>query len=437
MVSCQLHFEPHWGVRTIHVMDCMFCSQCTISHLFRWFTYVASLSLLKTAHEDSQLLVSLLIVARMAPNTICSFPGGFLADCYNRKVLMVVIDLLSAVVALTYLAAVNRHYSWLLVCTILQETLSGLYEPSRSAILPLLLDGQEYLDKANITTNISWSLTAAIGSGLGGWVVAHYGAQACFFSDAVLYLLSAMFLHCGVHGNFNTSKLKENGQTKSSPSTFAMLIELLDYLHSPKGVYVLFKFCGSFLFGASDVLQVFFATDEEGHLDSERLGWLFVAVGIGCLVGPLSVPANRSYILTIICAYAVLGLGFGALGLSRSFWLDVLLNVPRSAGAALLWVESSILVQRETDATILGRVSAVDYSLALLGEGVSAVMAGYLQDSLGWNGYEVSMLLSSMGFAMSASWGLWYFQCYTKRTSQEAKLYISEDDVEMEPLNST
>jgi MFS family permease len=366
----------------------------------RWLTYVASVSLLETAQGGpGHLLISILVVARLVPYTLFSFAGGILADTRDRKQVMLVLDLLGSVVALGYLNA-RSSTAILYLCAILQSSISGLYEPSRSASLPLLV-GPEYLEKANEVACIAWSLSAAAGSSLGGFVMGHYGASACFLTDSILYLLSACILAVKVRGDFSVAGKEEKRQGR-------LVGEVIDFLwSSDSSPFLLIKGCGALLFGASDVINVTFS-QVEGVMDSQRLGWMFSAVGVGCLLGPLVMPEGRSYLTACIVSYFVLGLGYGLIGWSDEFWLKCLWTVLRSAGTAVLWVDSSILLQTTTPSTLLGRISAIDFALATLGEAASALIAGLLQD-LGMSANQVAFVLSGMGFSLAALWaGLLY-----------------------------
>jgi MFS family permease len=485
------------------------------------------MSLLRNGHGagGSATILSILVVVRMLPNTLFGMVGGLLADRYDRRHNMIVLDVLGGVVALAYLLYSDRIV-WILLCTGLQEVLHGLYEPNRSAILPDLLissssssssttvmegvgtnktssssgdnnNGDEYhhddeqlavvvspyLSKANTVTVAIWSTAAAVGSSLGGFVVQKYGPTTCFVIDGMFYFLSALILHCCVDNNKNVTKTASAGVRSATASqstkpprpsheghstsaatitiVWSMLRELMDYLRSSPlaTAMILFKSSGAILFGASDVLQVSFATvvvttttmsrdgidDEEEVLDSQRLGWLFAAVGVGCLIGPLVVPEPRQHIPTIIGGLTVLSTGFGLLAAcpqQRYFWLTCFFTALRASGTAVMWVDSTIIVQEATPSQMLGRVSAVDLALAVSMEAASAVLAGRLLDH-GWSAHRIAGLLSIVGLTIALSWYLWW-QTYEQprhllllRTSNNVKDddgVAGLDDMEMEPL---
>lgn len=374
----------------------------------------------KTQSQQGQLLVSYLVVARLVPTTIFAFAGGILADTRDRRCVMVVLDVLGAIVALGYLRA-HSSMTLLYICAIAQATLSGLYHPSKSAILPLLV-APEYLEKANEISSIVWSLSAAVGSSIGGFVVNNFGTAACFGTDSLMYLLSAGILAIKVQGDYCVGK--ENARVSGE----TLLEEVKTFLRNNTAApFLLVKLLGALTFGASDVINVSFS-QVSGSLDSQRLGWMFASVGAGCLLGPLMMPAGRSYVHTFIGAYIVLGLGYSLIGLSVAFWPKCVWTVLRAAGAAVLWVDSTILIQNATPSTVLGRISSIDFALATLGESTSAVIAGLLQDN-GLSANSVALVLGGMGFMFACAW-------IVAISFRRPSLSIKEDptSLELEPL---
>jgi len=288
-------------------------------------------------------------------------------------------------------------------------------------------------------------------------LTAKYGALVCFATDCVFYLVSAWILAVHVQGDFRVAPQQQHpqqpngddddssqchdstrlsdhmGRGRNHPVT--MLYQMFEYLTtSPAGPYVLIKGCGSLLFGASDVVYTTFAENNSGGLDSQKLGWMFTAVGAGCLLGPLLVPDNRSYLPTCILSYAVLGVGYGLIAFSDKYWLKCVWSVVRAAGVAVLWVDSTILIQTTTPSHLLGRVSAIDLAFALTGESISAVTAGLLED-LGWTADQVAYLLSGGAFALAVLWALWSKFWHKPRVSLLSKdSGRSESALELEPL---
>ena len=507
-----------------------------VTQLGEWLTYVASLSILElaatsavTSNEGASLeessatippgeslpflpedstkqqqqhhfLISILVVCRLIPNTLSSFFGGILADTHDRKLIMYRLDMCGGIVAIVYyIMAIRTLHTGsdedksvtlvsttsvilLLLCTIAQSTISGLYQPSRSSIVPMLVgeDQRDNIEKANEISAIIWSLSAAVGSSFGGFTVDHFGVAICFATDIIMYFISAIVLAAFVTGHYNVmntttesmyatvnisrnitstnnndnveSNMKnhaiESRNRKSAPKILlnhsdsgsknhsgirGLLQEVRFFITTHDSApYLLIKGCGALLFGASDVINVTFAQDPEtGVLDPQRLGYMFSAIGIGCLLGPIVMPPRRCYLSTCIGSYYIIALGYGCMAWSKSFWWKCFWTMVRASGTAVLWVDSSILLQTTTPATLLGRISSIDFATALLCEAASAMFAGFGQD-YGMSAQKISFVLSGVGLF----WGLiWTSATLYHRQYKQQPKKGNRSSVELEPLN--
>ena len=92
----------------------------------------------------SRTSISFLAILRLLPSALFASIGGVLADSYDRRQIMCVLDCTGAVVAWLYILSyyLGSIYA-LYVATLLQMTVAALYEPSRTAIVPsLVIEGR-------------------------------------------------------------------------------------------------------------------------------------------------------------------------------------------------------------------------------------------------------------------------------------------------------
>jgi predicted MFS family arabinose efflux permease len=176
----------------------------------------------------------------------------------------------------------------------------------------------------------------------------------------------------------------------------------------------LLKFSAALLYGGIDVLNVSFSERGSDEGRSMRLGILFAIPGIGCFVGPIA--ANRftnmrkpeSIQLACVCALVLTVFGLLMMGIFRQFWLIGLFTGIRAMGSAIIWINSSLLLQKFCEPEMFGRLSSIEYALAVLGEAASALGVGILQD-LGWDAEEVCLLLSVLGTFLASIWAFYHF----------------------------
>ena len=436
----------------------LFFLSYTASHLGEWLSYLASLAVLQEYSHDKRT-ISLLIILRLLPNVVLGPFGGVLADGRDRKTSMIALDLVAAVVGVLFVAAsVWQSIALLYTATLLQQCIAGLYEPCRSAIVPLLVQTPEELKRATTLTGLTWSVVAAIGASLGGLLVAQWGVTACFVVDGVTYLWSA-WLMARIPGSFTVVVEQEGDDNDvdgvqvpgagSPPATVTwhllaqqvhdMLVGGAVYVyHSFFGALVLVKASAAVVYGACDVLNVAFSEGGDPVATSTRLGILFGCVGVGCLVGPLVLDPftdmTRPASLQVACIFSMGLVALGALlmGLChRYFWMTCLFTAVRSSGASVLWINSSLLLQTFAAPDTLGRVTSIDYALALLAEAMSAYAAGAILDKTSLRPDELSVRLGFVGCVVTLCWVGYHL------TGRGAASYTPEDSSQTENVSST
>jgi MFS family permease len=164
-----------------------------ISMLGEWFNTIA-LFFLILEYTGSEFLLGLLFTVRMAGFAILQPFIGLMADRYNRKMLMVVSNLLQAGFALCFLLVNDSSdIAWMIGLSGLMMVLHGVYMTAERASLPNVVS-EEDLATANALDAASWSTALCIGAMLGGIVVSIWGTNAAFIVDSLTFLLGTLFL---------------------------------------------------------------------------------------------------------------------------------------------------------------------------------------------------------------------------------------------------
>jgi MFS family permease len=180
------------------------------------------------------------------------------------------------------------------------------------------------------------------------------------------------------------------------------------------GALIFLKFSAALLYGAVDVLNISFSERGSDEGKTTRLGLLFAIDGIGCLIGPLVVDRYtdmaqpKTIQLISVYSFALTVFGLLMMAIFRQFWLIGLFSGIRVMGSAIAWINSSLLLQKFCEPDMFGRVSSIEYALAIFGEAASALGAGLLQD-LGWDAEQVCLLLTFFGTALASFWAYYHF----------------------------
>ena len=148
------------------------------------------------------------------PSILLSPFGGMIADRFNKRNIMVLLDFGTAVL-LGVCALLLGHadlVTLLSITLMLLYGIAGAYQPSVQASIPLLVPSECYL-QANSVINTVSSFSALLGPALGGVLYGLYGpmpllwlCSLCFTASAVMEI----FIHIPqnhppkVHGLWNT-----------------------------------------------------------------------------------------------------------------------------------------------------------------------------------------------------------------------------------------
>src|SRR5262249_52481859 len=153
-----------------------------------WFDLIASTSLLAILHQPAAAIGFLLVVRTLAPFIVTPF-AGVLVDRYNRKYLLVIMDLLRGAIVMCFLLARRPEDAWLIyLISFRQLALSGVYSPARRALLPDIVSPAE-LGAANAISAATWSVMLALGAALGGFSSGLFGVYPSFVFDSVTFVV--------------------------------------------------------------------------------------------------------------------------------------------------------------------------------------------------------------------------------------------------------
>jgi MFS family permease len=122
------------------------------------------------------------------------------------------------------------------------------------------------------------------------------------------------------------------------------------------------------------------------HGGPHTLGFLMGAMGVGALISALSLAARKSVrglIRMIPIAAAVFGLGLIGFGLSRTFWLSMVMVMVAGMGMMQGMAASNTIIQTLTSEDKRGRVMSY-YTMAFVGMApFGSLLAGTMAHAMG------------------------------------------------------
>ena len=161
-----------------------------VSNVGLWMQTVGAQWLL-VSQPNATVLVALVQTADMLPDLLFGLVGGILADTFDRRWLLIVVNAVMAVTAaaLTLLTLAGQMPpALLLIFTFLLGSGSVVTLPAYQALIPDLVPRSE-LHAASALGSVSINLARAVGPAIAGIVIAQAGVAAVFGLNAASYVI--------------------------------------------------------------------------------------------------------------------------------------------------------------------------------------------------------------------------------------------------------
>ncbi len=383
-----------------------------VSLLGDWFNLIASATLIASL-TGSGLAIGGLFVIRAIAQFVMGPVGGLLADRYNRKSILILTDILRGIVVLGFLFISEPEDVWLLyILTALQLGISGMFQPTKDAILPDIVSQNE-LGTANALSATTWSTMLALGAALGGLVAGKWGLKPAFSIDSLSYLLSA-FLIWRVRYS-QTTKIAQGKLTAAQISE--QYFAGFRYLRRHPDIFLIAIQKATQMLAVSSVFQIIqvelsskvFVLGEGG---STSLGLLYAFTGIGTGVSPLLARLytgdnEKRLRLAIAVGYLFTAVGLLIIVTLANFGIVLFGTFLRGFGVAIVWVFSTTLLLQKLPNEVRGRVFGSEYALFTLMGAIGAPVGGWMLDNVK---NSVPLLLWGMTAVLLALGILWTVQ---------------------------
>lgn len=306
----------------------------------------------------SALALGLVGLVQVIPVLLLSLPAGHLADRYSRKHIVIVTLLVLSLssVGLAVLSYTRGPLVLFYACLLLIGIATAFNGPASSAMLPQMVPSSAFSSAATWSSS-SWQLASVLGPGLGGLIIALQHSAFLIYALNAGAVLIFVFL-IGLLPNIRLARAPDEEST-----TWSSLKEGLNFLRSTQVILAAITLdMFAVLLGGAVTLLPIFAKDIL-HVGPTGLGWMRAAPSIGAVCVAFTIahipPFKRSGVVLLL-AVAGFGVATIVLGLSRSFWLSLLmLFVLGGLDNISVVIRSTLLLLRTPDA-LRGRISAVN-----------------------------------------------------------------------------
>ena len=304
--------------------------------------------------------------------------GGVAADRVNRRVLLFFTQGSMALTVFTMLALSQAGMleAWhLLAASGVIGVTQGIDQPTRTAIIPALIDDRRLLMNALALGSSVWQGTRIFGPALGGILLDQFGATTTFAAVTVALVGGTMLL-----GLLRIPTVME----RDRGSVIGELFEGLAFIRREQlfRSLILLTFVDSFFGTAYIYLMPVFAVDVF-EVGAGAMGVMFGASALGALLGTLSAAflVHGRWPVHLLLGGAI---SFGGLviafGASNILWLSLGFLFLSGACNSLSMITNQTLLQAAVPEELRGRVMGV-FSLTFGLIPAGGFQAGYLADT--------------------------------------------------------
>ena len=389
-----------------------FCGQL-ISLTGTWMTTTAQ-GWLVYQLTGSKALLGVVAAAGSAPMLVFSTWGGWAADRFPKRSVLVTTQASSMILSLTMAVLVwSGHVKpWqIIVVAILGGVTMAFDMPARQSFVIEMTSRQDLMNAISLNSS-AFNSARIIGPSLAGILMAKVGIAMCFFIDGISFI--------AVITGLLMMRLAKHSPARSETSVLAQSLEAFRYVRNhPRVLTILSLFAVVGIFGWSySVLMPAFAHDVL-HVGEQGYGMLIAGSGVGALIAALTVATAGHLFPTRALALGGVWIFASTLALfafNRNFYIALVLLAIGGFGIVLYFSTSNTVLQTIVADEMRGRVMGI-WTLIFGGMiPLGSLQAGLMADVLGTS---ATIAIGALICALAA---LVTLQVVRRREAEQARL---------------
>lgn len=329
----------------------------------------------------SSFMVGLLGFIQLFPVFVFGLLGGSFADRVDRRVLLIVSEILMALCA--FGLVFNAHLPEpnliaIFVFIFILQSASAYHRPAIEAMIQKMVAPEDFPAVAALGS-LQFALSAIIGPAFGGWAIYAWGISGAYLFDFITFVVALL---CAL-------LLSKQYSIKGESTASSFWNDLKEGLHFARKNRPLL---GSY---AVDIIAMTFAFPialfpeivEKFHYP-EKIGWLYAGMAIGALfitvffADRISSLKRRGLVITF--AAGAWGIGIILFGVSlESFFLAIVFLAVAGAADTISGLQRKVLWNELIPNSMRGRLAGLEMISYLSGPLLGNFRAGTLS---GWKG---------------------------------------------------
>jgi MFS family permease len=394
--------EGPWAPLRNHVYRSLWIA-VLVSNIGTWMQTVGAQWLL-VDEPNASTLVALVQTAGTLPIAFLALPAGVLADSFDRRRLLIGVQLFQVTVALilTVLTAMGEmRPPLLLLLTFTLGCGAALIGPTYLAMVPELLPRSQ-IPAAAALGSISLNLARAVGPALAGVLVAQVGVAAVFGLNALSFAVFAVVLLAWRREPEDSRTRERFGPALRAGGRYVRHSPLLRRILARNAMFVV---------PAMPIWALLpLVATERLSLDAGGYGLLLGALGVGAVLGAVLLPRARARLgMNVLIAVSSLSVAASMvlLVLVDSVAIALLALLPAGAGWIGVLSQLGAALQLYLPNWVRARGLAVNMLVLFGSQAVGAALVGVVADHLGLRAaFLGSAAVMALGAATVPLWPL-------------------------------
>lgn len=355
-----------------------------VSLLGDFLALFAVISVVTYRMQGTPQQVTSVQIAYMLPFAILGPLSGVFVDRWPVKATMIASDVIRAGLVLLLFVASSMTQIYLVLCAL--SCVSSFFTPAQSVTIRTHVPPRGLIS-ANALMQLAMMGTRVVGPAAAGALVAAFGARVCYTIDFVTFLLSAAFI-----GSVTILRPPPTGAQGESANSrvHAIVRDMAEGMrfivhHAAISFVVMALAAGMFVIGCFGPLIAIYVR-ESLHAGSGVFGIVSAMVGVGMMAGVPVVRRLAGHLAnTTLVLGGLAGVGLGALLLGALPWVPMSMLACFTLGFTFagVVVPAQTLMQSETPAALMGRISSTSMSVVIFAQLVGLLLSGILADRLG------------------------------------------------------
>lgn len=359
---------------------------------------------------DSSSLFGAVTACSFIPMVIFSFLGGVIADRVNKRNIMVALDFFTAIIIVVFYFALGQIplVPLMIVMLMLLYGISGAYQPSVQASIPLLVD-YEALAKGNAIINMVSTLSNLLGPAIGGVLFGAFGLTPILVISIVCFTISAImeiFIHIPYQKRDKGKGIFATVRNDLIESFYFVKREKPIFL-SVVGILAIFNL----VLSAAMIVGIPVMVVQVLGMSDADLGIAQGALGLGGLIGGLlagtstqKLKIRYNYIYLLICSSTALIMGISlmsAVPTSIGFWLITIMSFVTMCVSTMFTISIFTVVQQQTPIHLLGKVMATIIAVSSCFQPIGQAIYGELFENLETISWVIMVGAAIVSFSVS------------------------------------